>query len=136
MRYRMTLGIVLNFWSALVFSQTDQELTYSTLLGGNSFDSSGKLHFDQESGIIHFIAISSSFNFPIEGSSYQSFNSGEEDVVYGRIDMNGNLIYSTYFGGNDYDSCNGIGTENNGNIILGGNTSSSDFPILNGSLST
>jgi hypothetical protein len=123
-------------WWGLGSAQTDQELTYSTLLGGNSFDSSRKLHFDQESGIIHFIAISSSFNFPIEGSSHQSFNSGEEDVVYGRIDMNGNLIYSTYFGGNDYDSCNGIDTENNGNIILGGNTSSSDFPILNGSLST
>jgi beta-propeller repeat-containing protein len=41
------------------------------------------------------------------------------------------LVYSTYLGGNNYDSAFGIGVDSLGDAVVAGSTGSSNFPTLN-----
>jgi hypothetical protein len=41
-------------------------------------------------------------------------------------------IFSTYFGGSDYDTPVGIQVDSSGNVIVAGSTNSPDFPVKNG----
>ncbi len=56
---------------------------------------------------------------------------GSADAFAAKWDASGNLLYSTYLGGNRDDSGNGIAVDANGDVYLTGTTSSTDFPIAN-----
>jgi gliding motility-associated-like protein len=77
-----------------------------------------------------------STNFPVTSNAYQAANAGSNDVVIFNVTPTfTNLVYSTYFGGSDWDG--GIGIEPNhdfSKLYIVGRTSSTDLPVTTGSL--
>jgi uncharacterized protein (TIGR03437 family) len=54
------------------------------------------------------------------------------DAFLAKLDPNGNILYSTYFGGSALDSANALAVDAAGNMYVTGSTSSADFPITKG----
>jgi len=105
-------------------------LVYSTFIDGNNNDRGNGIEVDS-SGCAIVVGSSSSFNFPTE-NAYQPARGGGLDIVLFKLNSTGNgFVFSTYFGGADadYGDCLALGAD--GNIYVGGRTSSSDFPTHN-----
>ncbi|HET6990449.1 MAG TPA: SBBP repeat-containing protein, partial [Bacteroidia bacterium] len=64
-------------------------------------------------------------------NAYQGTLSGIEDMVIERLNASGTRLWSTYYGGTDYEQGKGIASDNAGNCYVAGNTGSTDFPALN-----
>ena len=114
----------------------DPILIYSTYLGGSNIDSSNAIAVAPDNTA--FIAGSTfSSDFPtVHGLQtnrgvLQDFPS---DGFVSKISEDGStLLYSTYLGGKDQDSANGIAVDNFGDAYVTGYTHSSDFPVTFGS---
>lgn len=80
---------------------------------------------------IHFTGQSNSSDFPL-ANPLQSTNKGPNiTAIGGRVDTDGNLISSTYFGGSGgFDVGYAITADADLNSIATGITNSSDFPLL------
>ena len=72
----------------------------------------------------------SSNNFPTKNALYTSFI-GSHDIFLLKLDQNGNIVWSTYFGGVDSENPLGMVMDHNQHIIIYGTTFSQDFPLLN-----
>jgi hypothetical protein len=81
-----------------------------------------------------------SFANSINANSQSLTSNGSSDAFFTKYDSNGNLIFLQGFGGNQSqpDVCNGISTDSNGNIFIGGIYNGTvDFdPSSNTTLST
>ncbi len=51
------------------------------------------------------------------------------DVFVVKLDNDGNIVYSTYFGGSGDDSAAGIAVGPDGSVFIAGSTTSIDFPV-------
>lgn len=124
------------------FNITVDQISLGSFTFISKFSSSGKLLFSSylEPGYSSRIVLDSSGdyfitgttgygNFTIKNSSSPSFNKGN-DIFIVRISPEDNLLYSSYFGGSEYDSSSGIAVDNSGAIYITGSTSSGDFPGL------
>ncbi|MEB2307753.1 MAG: SBBP repeat-containing protein [Candidatus Brocadiaceae bacterium] len=113
-------------------------LSYSTYLGGSSFDEGYGIAVDG-AGNAYVTGNTGSSDFPTENAMYESFNGGVTDAFVTKLDASGTSIsFSTYLGGNDSDWGMGIAVDSAGNAYVTGETYSSDFPTANaidGSLS-
>lgn len=69
-------------------------------------------------------------NFPTL-NAFQGMLSGVEDLIVERINASGTRLWSTYYGGTNYEQGKGIASDNSGNCYVAGNTGSNNFPILN-----
>ena len=58
---------------------------------------------------------------------------GTRDVYVTKLDANGNVVYSTYFGGSGDDVAVGMAVDPSGGVYVAGTTTSLDFPITKGS---
>ena len=56
---------------------------------------------------------------------------GGADAFIAKWNSSGSLIYSTYLGGYADDGANAIAVDTNGNVVVAGDTSSTNFPIVN-----
>ena len=56
---------------------------------------------------------------------------GRTDAFITKLDANGQLVYSTYLGGNDFDGGAVIKVDDTGAAYVGGSTNSFDFPTVN-----
>ena len=54
------------------------------------------------------------------------------DVFVTKLDTNGNIVYSTYFGGAGTDNAAAMALGNDGSVYVTGFTNSSDFPVTKG----
>src|SRR5260370_34039570 len=77
---------------------------------------------------------SSSTNFPTTAGSFaQNYRGGDFDGVVFKLNAQGNaLVYSTFLGGEDNDSTEGIAVDSSGNAFVTGGTRSSGFPGTSG----
>jgi hypothetical protein len=88
--------------------------------------------------------ITNSTDFPVQGTAptgtpfQASYGGGDNDAFVARLDSTGHLTYSSYLGGggptdsgNGTDGANGVAFDSAGNIIVVGQTGSSDFPVVN-----
>ncbi len=105
---------------------------YSTYLGGS----------DNEYGYSHDIAVDSSGNAYVTGTTFSSdfptVNAlyptlwGDSDAFIFKLNASGtSAIYSTYLGGSGYDYGYGIAVDSSGNAYVTGYTGSPDFPTIN-----
>ncbi len=69
-------------------------------------------------------------DFPVS-NAYQGTLSGVEDMVIERLNAAGARIWSTYYGGSDYEQGKSIASDAAGNCYVAGNTGSNDFPLMN-----
>ena len=102
----------------------DPDLAWSTYLGG----------FSDESG--QGIAVDTSNNILVTGSTFSwgwvsgGFNEGLNgfwDAFVVKLAPTGNHLWSTYLGGSSYDWGHGIAVDALGNILVTGDTTSSDW---------
>ena len=110
-------------------NNTNMNLTYSTYHGGNEIDCGYGVAVDNE-GNKYITGYTRSPNFPTTTDAYQkTHGGGTNDVFLSKFNSTGDLIYSTYLGGDGAEIGYGITVDNNGNIYLTGTTSSTNFPI-------
>ena len=123
----------------------DPVLTYSTFLGGSKDEAcSVILGTGTPVAGCPAIAVDTAFNvyvagsttstdFPTAGSPYQSTSKGSADVFVAKFNNTATILeFSTYLGGSGLDTTAGVAVDPGFNVIVAGNTLSSNFPTLNG----
>jgi hypothetical protein len=112
-------------------------LIYSTYLGGSNFDSGSAIAVDS-SGNAYVTGNTNSSDFPTSNAVQPVFGGTglgtflEPDAFIAKLNPSGSaLVYSTYLGGNNLDSGNGIAVDSNGNAYVTGVTFSTNFPVVN-----
>lgn len=115
-------------------------LVYSTYFGGNDGDSPGRGIAADDSGNVYIAGATESTNFPVTPDAYRSTFSGvQRDAFLARFDtiQSGpdSLVYSTLVGGSHVENFNTAGSvacDEDGHAYITGETTSADFPIVNG----
>lgn len=109
-------------------------LLYSSFLGGNGEDAATSLVLDP-SGKLILSGYTVSGNFPVTGSAYQTKYGGNTDAFVSILDTaKGQLVYSTYFGGEEADAAMDLKEDSSGALYMGGYTESSGLPSTSGAL--
>jgi uncharacterized repeat protein (TIGR03803 family) len=107
-------------------------LVYSTFLGSAdagalAIDSSGNAYVTGDTGT----------GFPTTPGALQTTIGGGLDAFVSKLNATGSaLLYSTYLGGSGDDFGGGIAVDASGNVYVGGNTSSTNFPVTPGAFQT
>ena len=104
-------------------------LLWSTYFGGSNQDIANDIVVDSTDNII-LTGNTESRDFPIYKAYYGLYNGGSRDIFITKFNNNGSLLWSTFFGGSSQDSGVALGVNRDDNIIITGNTYSTDFPIL------
>ena len=118
------------------FNFTGSDVSYSTYLGGDSEDYGYGIAVDT-SGNAHVTGQTHSNDFPTTPGAFQTTNLPEDDGFVTKLNSTGtDLVYSTYLGGNNNDSGNGIAVDTSGNAYVTGYTPSTDFPTTPGAFQT
>jgi len=103
---------------------------YSTYLGGSDGDYGNGIAVDSE-GAAYVTGDTSSTDFPTK-NPIQGTNAGEIDIFIAKVNSSGSaLIYSTYFGGSNWDLGFSIAVDSESAAYVTGYTNSIDFPTLN-----
>ncbi|MCK5057854.1 MAG: SBBP repeat-containing protein [Candidatus Aminicenantes bacterium] len=117
------------------FSPSGNSLVYSTYIGGCRYDQATDIAVDQ-AGNAYITGFTQSLNFPTKNafqwylkiiSYYDCY--GLDAFVTKLSKDGGDLVYSTYIGGDDEDESWGIAVDNRGCAYITG--SALDFPIKN-----
>ncbi|AKB33736.1 cell surface protein [Methanosarcina siciliae HI350] len=118
----------------------DPFINYSTYFGGNDSEIVYGIKVDGK-GNIHITGGTYSKDFPTTAGAYKTTNGGYYDVFVSKFDTAGNLVYSTYLGGNGgYITASeyglGIAVDSAGDAYITGKTLSPDFPTTTGAYQT
>jgi hypothetical protein len=109
-------------------------LVYSTYLGGTSYDWGQGITVDG-SGNVFLTGETSSTDFPTVNPIQPTCgctNLGAFDAFVAKISAAGDtIIYSTFYGGSDYEEGDGIAVDGAGSVYVAGWTGSADFPTVN-----
>jgi hypothetical protein len=110
---------------------TGSALQYGSYLGGTATDVGTAIVLSGQSAFI--AGSTSSVDFPVV-SAAQTATGGVLDAFVAEFDSVGQkLLYSTYMGGVNNDSAQGLGIDAAGELYVVGVTSSSNFPTTAGS---
>ena len=112
-------------------------IDFSTYLGGSGDEKGVSAELDyladsvvDSEGNIVVVGRSAASDFPTK-SAYQSSNAGSIDATISKFTADGDLIFSTYLGGSADDWANCVAVDSSDNIVIGGVTGSTDFPLEN-----
>jgi hypothetical protein len=103
-------------------------LVYSTYWGGSSGENIAAATVDA-AGNLYVAGSTFSPDFPKTVSTLPAL--GSNDVFVSKFDAAGHLIFSTVFGGSSSENAKGMAVDSAGNIIVVGETFSSDLPVAN-----
>ena len=121
--------------NAFIIKLSENEIVYSTFLGGSGDDSRNDLGFFavDEEGSAYLTSSTNSKDFPLVNPTQdQPFgNQFDVDIYLTKLDATGKGIYSTYLGGSEQEGLPRLSITNSGHIYILGATSSKDFPIFN-----
>jgi hypothetical protein len=107
-------------------------LIYSTYLGSTSDEEGYDIAVDKF-GNAYITGYTTSPDFPTTFGAFDTVYHGYEDVFVSKLNANGTaLVYSTYWGGSDYDWGDAIAIDPAGNAYLAGFTTSPDYPTTFG----
>ena len=110
-------------------SPDGKSLLYSTYLGGEESDEGWGIEIDED-GYAYIVGGTESTNFPTTSQAFQRSLKGKEDIFISKLDTDsGDLAFSTFLGGSDYERGTSIALDNNGYLYLTGGSWSDDFPI-------
>lgn len=113
----------------------DPVLNYSTLIGANNGTTVAAVAADG-SGDMYITGTTNATNYPVV-NAFQSRNAGQTNIFVTKLNPAGNVIlYSTYLGGNGWDSATGIAVDSSGSAYVTGTATSTDFPTTAGAFMT
>jgi beta-propeller repeat-containing protein/flagellar hook capping protein FlgD len=108
------------------------DMVWSTFLGGSGSDSPYRVATDSN-GDIFVTGTTDSPNYPVSAGAFQSTLKGGQDVFLTKLKGDGtSLLWSTYLGGTSTDNALALAVDGNGNVYVGGVTSSTDLPVTGG----
>jgi len=118
-------------WDAFVvkLNPAGDQFVYATYMGGNDWEAPKGLAVD-EAGNAYVAGDTYSYDFPTL-NAMQPSRRGQTDGFVAKLDTNGSIVYSTYFGGNNQDGISGIAIDALGRAYVVGSTISGDFPTAN-----
>jgi len=103
-------------------------LVYSTFLGGSTEDGGQGIAIDAF-GNAYVTGHTDSTNFPTASAFQTSGGGSNYDAFVAKLNPAGSaLVYSTYLGGSNEDSGQGIAVDTVGNAYVTGHTDSTNFP--------
>ncbi len=105
-------------------------LVYSTLLGGNGFDTGAGIAVNG-AGDAYVTGSTGSTNFPYTAGAYATANKGGVDAFVTELGATGVISYSTYLGGGGDDHGQAIAVNSAGDAYVTGYTRSTNFPQAN-----
>lgn len=112
-------------------------LLFSTLLGGSGADNAEAAAVAGD-GTAWVVGVTSSASFPVTSGAVQSSRSGTSDAFVARVSADGTqLLAATLLGGADGDVAKGVAVAADpvgSPAIVGGVTSSADFPTTAGAM--
>jgi hypothetical protein len=114
------------------FSADGSHLIYSTYLGGNENDQAVAVDVDGE-GNAYLTGTTSSVDFPVKNPLQRkigSFVRDGPDAFVTKLSSEGELLYSTFLGGEAGDSPSAIAVDAHGYACVVGSTASADFPVV------
>lgn len=110
-------------------------LLYSTFLGGGTQDFATAIAVDA-GGQVAVAGFTDSTNFPVTAGAISSTKAGTYDVFVAQLSADGSsLQYSTYLGGSGIENATSL-RYSNGNLVVAGSTTSTNFPLQNALQST
>ena len=115
----------------------DGQLLWSSFLGGSEGERVSSIAIDFENNIIA-TGVTTSADFPVSSGFDETFNGGgtlPADIFVTKLDPDGNILWSSFIGGNSSDSSCSISIDLNNDIIISGDTYSPDFPSAPSNLS-
>lgn len=104
-------------------------LGFSTYLGGSGTEFGFGITKDPANNL-YVTGFTTSTNFPTL-NAIQNHLAGSADVFVTEFSLTGTNLFSTYFGGSDSDTGEGIAVDGTGRAYIAGYTSSADFPVRN-----
>ncbi|TAN21797.1 MAG: DUF1573 domain-containing protein [Acidobacteria bacterium] len=114
------------------FAVGGAKLDYSTYLGGTGDDKAAAIAVDPQ-GEAFITGTTSSTDFPVSATAPQKTMAGKTDAFVAGISAAGtSTLYATYLGGSDIDNGNAIAVDQTGNVVVGGATASTNFPVTAG----
>lgn len=115
---------------ALKLTASGSTLAYSTYLGGMYDDKGNGIAIDS-AGNAYITGWTQSSDFPL-AHAIQTTIGGFQDGFVTKLNETGTgIVYSTFLGGHEGESSNGIAVDASGNAYVTGGTSSDDFPTVN-----
>ncbi len=119
----------------IFISKLNRDLTKllaSTYLGGKDYDYSSSMAIASDENL-YITGNTWSSSFPTTANAYDIFLDGPSDAFVSKFDGSlKNLLASTYLGGNDYDYGQSIIVDADVNVVVIGQTYSSNFPTTYG----
>jgi len=127
-----TVGFALGDYDPAHPLTIDPTLTYSTYLGGVSFDYGRRIAVDKN-GNAYVVGQTSSADFPTRNPLQPEIGGGPlGDAFVVKLNRTGSaLVYATFLGGAHNDSGYGIAVDDAGNAYVTGDTLSANFPTVN-----
>jgi hypothetical protein len=119
-------------------------LVYSTYLGGGGLDRAENVALDSQ-GNVYVAGGTNSNDFPVTSCAAQATASGGQtgltkDAFLTKLNLSAPgaaaLAYSTYLGGNDFESARDVAVDSHGSAYIAGATRSTDFPTTPGAFQT
>ncbi len=112
------------------FKPNGKKLHFSTYLGGPQADTGQVVIVDLDN-TVYIRGYTESKKFPTKDATMKKYQ-GKGDAVLAQIAENGqSLIFSTFFGGSEWDMTLGLALDYMGGIYLAGGTNSPDIPTKN-----
>jgi hypothetical protein len=111
-------------------------LVYSTFLGGTAVEFGTRVAVDT-AGRAFVVGSTSSAEFPTTAGAFDTTANGAFDVFVTKLNAAGSaLLYSTFLGGQGFDSGSGLAIDAAGNAYVSGAAGSTDFPTTPGAFDT
>jgi FlgD Ig-like domain/Beta-propeller repeat len=116
------------------FSGNGATREYVTYLGGSAADHCYAVAADDSTAFVSGFTVST--NFPRTTGAFDTTHAGttpNQDAFVAHLNAAGNdLVYSTFLGGTGLETCDALALLPNGSVIVGGSTTSPEFPTTPG----
>lgn len=108
---------------------------WATYFGGSGYENTTGIASDASGNLI-ICGSTQSTNFPATVGAFQTTLSGIADGYIAKLNASGQRVWATYYGGSTREWANDVAVDGAGNLVIGGSTTSTNFPVTAGAFQT